>query len=215
MALKDVLNKVAESYGAANKQSEGLGKELAAKVQMKKEAEKALNPEPVAPAPKPAPKEPAPGDKINPKAQYGDKPGEKRIDVTDMVKPLGKMHKGGEVKKSGAYELKKGEHVLTEPQKGVLGLAAHAMSHVADEEKGGMPPKKEVKEMRIRKGASGGHIINHAHTHFSHPDEEHVTSTNKELMAHVMEHMANPEKEEESEGANDGGKGEMESAVGY
>ena len=34
-----------------------------------------------------APAAPVEADKINPKSKYGDKPGEQRIDVKDMMKP--------------------------------------------------------------------------------------------------------------------------------
>lgn len=39
------------------------------------------------------------GDKVNPNAKYGDKPGEQRIDVTEMMKPLGApvYDEGGEI----------------------------------------------------------------------------------------------------------------------
>jgi hypothetical protein len=61
-------------------------------------------------------------------------------------------------------------------------------------------PKKEVKEVRVRKGKSGGHIMEHHHTRPEHhPVEEHVTSTNKDMMAHMMENMGQEEPESNAE----------------
>lgn len=69
-------------------------------------AEKAPPAKPAAPA------KPSPKDLVNPKGQYGDKPGEKRIDTSQMTRPLGSFKKGGKVKKTGTYKLHKGERVL-------------------------------------------------------------------------------------------------------
>lgn len=55
---------------------------------------------------------------------YGSKLGEKKIDVSGMVKPLGSFKKGGKVKKTGAYKLHKGEVVV--PSKKVSALAKMA-----------------------------------------------------------------------------------------
>jgi hypothetical protein len=73
-------------------------------------------------SPAPAPAQPTrvyPQDRINPRAKYGDRGKEKRIDVTDMVKPLGSFKKGGKVKKTGIYKLHKGEKVQTLKQQGL------------------------------------------------------------------------------------------------
>lgn len=72
-------------------------------------------------ATKPAPAKPAPSGSasstpINPKAKYGDRSGEKRIDTTNMTKPLGSFKKGGRVKKTGLYKLHKGEKVMNAKQ---------------------------------------------------------------------------------------------------
>jgi|SRR5579871_4931299 len=69
-----------------------------------------------APAPAKAAPAPAPVDKVNPKAKYGDRPGEKRIDTSDMTKPLGSFKKGGKIKKTGIYKLHKNERVLNAKQ---------------------------------------------------------------------------------------------------
>src|SRR5689334_18835515 len=68
-------------------------------------------------APVQAPSKPASGGPpMNPKAKYGDRPGEKRIDTSQMTKPLGSYKKGGKVKKTGLYKLHKGERVLNAKQ---------------------------------------------------------------------------------------------------
>ena len=54
-------------------------------------------------------------------------------------------------------------------------------------------PKKEVKEIHIKKSANGGHIVKHVHTHPEHhPDEEHTTKTDDELSDHVAQTMGSP-----------------------
>lgn len=51
-------------------------------------------------------------------------------------------------------------------------------------------PKKEIKEVRVRKGKSGGHVIEHHHTHPEHhPMEEHVTKGDDAMAAHMMANM--------------------------
>lgn len=54
-------------------------------------------------------------------------------------------------------------------------------------------PKKEIKEMRIRKGKSGGHIIEHHHTAPEHhPMEEHTSGNDDQLANHVLQNMGTP-----------------------
>ena len=182
----------------------------------------AMKPMPATPAKSPTVNKPSPSDLVNPKAKYGDKSPEQRIDVSDWAKPLGKMHQGGEVPKSGTYLMQKGEHVLTPEKKHMmhhaLSLAETALGHSEDKEP--EMPKKEIKEMRIRRGASGGHVVIHVNNapHL-HPDEEHVTGSTDGLVDHVMEHMTDPDEgEEEAEMGQhgmDGGKEAIEHAVGY
>jgi hypothetical protein len=60
--------------------------------------------------------------------------------------------------------------------------------------KGSEKPKKELKEVRVRK-AGKGHIYEHHHTHPEHhPMEEHITSGNDDMIAHMMSNMGNPEE---------------------
>lgn len=162
-----------------------------------------------------APSRPAPptSDKMHPKAKYGDQPGEKRMDVKDMVKPLGVMHKGGTIPETGAYVMKKGEHVMTpekhDMMKNAMSLAATALSNEEDKP---AEPKKQVKEMRIRKGASGGNIIEHHHMmpHL-HPMEEHTAKDMAELHDHMDKHMMDHQEPD----ADDGGKDAIQQAVGF
>ena len=66
----------------------------------------------------------SPADRVNPRARFGSRPGEKRIDTNGMTKPLGSFKKGGKVKKTGVYNLHKGERVLNVKQtKKLKGLA--------------------------------------------------------------------------------------------
>jgi hypothetical protein len=70
-------------------------------------------------------------------------------------------------------------------------------------------PKKEVKEMHIKKAANGGHVITHHHTSGEHEPETHTTKTDDELMDHVAQHMGtpNPGEAEADAGAPDAGAG--------
>lgn len=161
----------------------------------------------------------SPKDKINPTARYGIRGGEKRIDVSDMVKPLGAApvggksifdmggkvsvyDKGGKVNvKDGKHALaivKDGERVLTEGQdkeyQKMKSMKDKMVSNLSDED--GAKPKKEIKEMHIRKSANGKHIVKHVHHHSSHPDEEHVMDGMAALHAHMDQHAGEPNEGE-------------------
>jgi hypothetical protein len=113
----------AKAISEGNKQTDSLGNELAERAKMTRNAlGNAETPD------KPAEAAVA-GDRLNSGRKYGDRPGEKRIDTREMVKPLGQslpvFDKGGKVKKSkvnvgdGKHHvaiLKEGERVLTEKQ---------------------------------------------------------------------------------------------------
>jgi hypothetical protein len=67
-------------------------------------------------------------------------------------------------------------------------------------------PKKEVKEIHIKKSANGGHIIRHEHEHpDSHPDETHTTKSDDELAQHVMQTMGTPNPGEQEADAGQSG----------
>lgn len=142
---------------------------------------------------------------INPAAKYGDKPGEKRIDVksyaggttnvrTSMfdegVDSVPAMLTPGErvVKKSDNKKLKGMSNM-----KLVQAALAHGKQESkepAKEEKS-ETPSKELKEIRIRKGAGNkGRIIEHHHLDMiQHPMEEHVAANRQDLLDHVDKHM--------------------------
>lgn len=210
----DALSNMGKATGVQPKDSEaqGIG-EVAKNV---KQYQDATAPAPEI-TPKPAPaRTPTVKEKVNPSgAPYGSKPGENRIDVTDMTKPLGKFHKGTPyVPKSGQYELEKGEAVVKKEDNPMH----HAMSGIADIMGGDKPAKapKVIKEIRMRKGHEGkGYIAEHHHDHHDHPMEEHVLGNQDHMIEHMMEHMGqeNPGEKEANEG-NSGVEAE-EKDLGY
>lgn len=153
-------------------------------------------------------------DRINPKAQYGARAGEQRIDTSDMTKPLGGKggagtlpvyDQGGKVNvHDGKHQtaiLKDGERVLTEKQdkeyKKMKDVKDKMKSALSDED--GQKPKKEIKEMVHRKSSNGKHIIVHKHHHPAHhPDEEHVMNDMAELHNHMENHAGTPNDGEEA-----------------
>ena len=140
-------------------------------------------------APKPA--KPAPAtqgtgvDKIHSKQTYGSKPGEKRIDVTDMTKPLGEVssYKNGTdfVPKTGLALLHKGEKVTP---------AKDNMKNIFDKiTEGDAKPPKKLKSIHTRKAADGSYIHEHHHHYPEHHKmEEHTSTDDKAMLAHLTEH---------------------------
>jgi len=134
------------------------------------------------PAPKPEPMRPSapsPKDRVG-KGSYGSGPGEKRIDVRDMTKPLGTFHKGTNyVPKTGNYTLEKGEAVVPKEKNMVAGMYAKVLE-------GDKKPKKEIKSIRTHKSHDGKYIHTHEHHHpMHHPDETHVSNNMDEMKAHM------------------------------
>lgn len=83
-----------------------------------------------------------------------------------------------------------------------MDTASHALG--ADHDK----PKKEVREIRTRKAANGGHIHEHHHVHPEHhPMEEHTTSGDDAMAEHMMENMGsqNPGEADADAGTADPG----------
>ena len=118
MALLDKLSSYAKSqakaYSHGNKQTEGLGAELAARSEMNRQGEKALTEQKDTPAPKRDTSGAGVGATPKP---YGSQGSEKRIDTSSYTKPLGSYKKGTKrVPKTGTYKLHKGEAVLTKKQ---------------------------------------------------------------------------------------------------
>lgn len=146
----------------------------------------------------PSPKAPVlndPSDRIHPKSKYGDQPGEKRIDVSTMTKPLASYEKGTpHVPKTGTYKLHKGEAVI--PAKDNP-MAAGIFDKIpgSTEKKA----KKVIDHIKIRKMKTGGHIVEHHHTHpGDHPMEEHGAATMDKLHDHVEAAMGTPNEGEDA-----------------
>lgn len=113
--IKQVASNAAVAHNVGNSETEGLGNELREKAKMVNEVKGTPTPE--APAPKPA--APSPKDKINPKAKYGDRGQEKRLDVSDALKPLGSFKQGTDyVPKTGMYVVHEGEAIDSKPTGG-------------------------------------------------------------------------------------------------
>lgn len=159
----------------------------------------------------PAPTSTKPTSKTVGTGRYGDNPGEKRIDVTDMTKPLGSYKKGTDyVPKTGVYKLEEGEAVKTKKEN----VLEHLKDSLAGAEKP-EKPKKELKEIRTRKvkGKDGksSYIHEHHHTHPEvHPMEEHVSPDHDSMIEHMMQHMGEPNEGEAEAEAGQGGIEEQE-----
>lgn len=177
--IKTAAEKVKSDIDTGNKETEGLGNELRAKSDMIRAA-RGDSDTPAAPAPKSAPK-------TDSGHRYGDRPGEKRIDVTEAMKPLGSFKKGTPyVPKTGVYKLHEGEKVV--PKEKNTMNAADAMAGITGKSK---PPKK-IKTIEHKKTDDGKTVHTHRH-HYPehHPEETHVSNDDKEMAAHMAEHMPN------------------------
>lgn len=203
-------------------QGPGMGKELGERMRMQKEAGESLKPTSTAVQAPGRISAPSPVDKVNPSGGYGSGAGEKRIDVKDMVKPLGQMHQGGKIPKTGAYIMKRDEHVLTPEDHGhlkaAMGLAHSILSHDAEPEKAPEMPK-HLREMHIKELHTGGF---HVTKHSGRPGDEHTTHgapDNDSVVGHFMDHMGHPDEDEEAVEAGDhdmdGGKMAAEKALGF
>lgn len=55
------------------------------------------------------------------------------------------------------------------------------------------PASKQISHVTVKKAANGGHIITHHHTKpEEHPDEQHTTKGDDQLVGHMMDHMGEP-----------------------
>ena len=112
--LKGAVSNVAKNISTGNKETEGLGNELAAKQQM---IDSAKTPSGGGAEPAKPVGTPAKWEHVN-APKYGDRPGEKKIDTTDMTKPLGSFAKGTDsVPKTGVYKIHEGEAVVSNKDK--------------------------------------------------------------------------------------------------
>jgi hypothetical protein len=180
-----------------------IGSELNARVKMQQQAEQALKPTGAPAAGTVArPVGTSPVDKTKTQGPYGTGVGEKRIDVDKMTKPLGQMHSGGTVPKTGPYVLKAGEKVLTQDQhshlKNAMALAHDALGHNPD-----AAPElpKHLKEMHIKELHTGGfHVQKHDGKGGM---TEHGAPHDDAVIGHFMDHMAHPDEDEEAAEAGD------------
>ena len=128
---------------------------------------------------------PAPG-------PYGTQGKEKRMDVSDMVRPLGSLKKGTpSVPKTGIYKLHEGEKVTPEKDNPDSKKGDHMATPYDMITAGSKKPKKEIKEMVHSKSHNGKHIVTHKHhspTH--HPDETHVFEDMQGVHDHMDAHDA-------------------------
>ena len=98
---------------------------------------------------------------MNPKAKYGDKVGEKRMNVNQMIKPLGSFKKGTDrVPKTGVYKVHAGEQVLNKDDAQDMRTAKDRGSEVLS---GAAPNEQasEPSEMHIQKMDDGSFHIKH------------------------------------------------------
>ena len=136
-------------------------------------------------------------------------------------------HKGvDKVPNTGTAVLKKGEAVLNTQDASTyrdmkdkmgkhLALASTALGGTDKPEK----PAKHIKEIRVRKGKNGGHIIEHHHTRPEHhPMEEHVAADTKTMLEHMSQHMGDADDaggQEEAEPAQQSATEAMAKDVGF
>jgi hypothetical protein len=169
--IKGAVSNVAKNIETGNKETEGLGSELAARAQMNRAASGALEgdkPSDATPAKGTAAK-PAPIDKVNKGREYGDaegaKRGEKKIDTTDMTKPLGSFAKGTDsVPKTGVYKIHEGEAVVSNKDKKMSG------EHT---------PKEKAHFHRAMSHLHGGAL----HRHFGIPEDQPIPMEKKQEAA--------------------------------
>lgn len=181
---KSAVSNVVKQYKSGLKQTNDLPSEVGSTARQYKDTADQLKGmrDPLSKA---APDKPAPASpsqfKVNPKAQYGTGPGEKRIDTSEMTKPLGSFKKGGKVKKTGVYKLHEGETVVP---KGRDALAGDAKPKVKGS---GVEPS----EMNIRKLDDGSFHVRHSHKSKGvdpAPDSEEFSVPNaKHLTRHVRQ----------------------------
>ena len=152
-------------------------------------------------------------DRVNPSAHYGAKPGERRPESSPGLRPLpplGSYEKGtSHVPKTGIYKLHEGEAVIPK-EKNMDSMKDKMTDALGGSDK---KPKKEIKEMHVRKTANGKHIVTHKHHHPEHhPDEDHAMNDMAELHQHMEDHAGTPNEGEGAESAAPAGAAQMTAA---
>jgi hypothetical protein len=186
--MPDKANKLLK-MGAGSREESGLGN----RKQNEEEYEKAVGGPPEMPKANP----PQQVDKIHSGAKFGDKPGEKRINVDQFTKPLGSFKHGTDyVPKTGNYKLHEGEAVTPKEDNMADSKLFDMVPGRSSSEK---KPEKHIKEIKIRKSHDGKHIVTHVHHHPTHhPDEEHVANDMAALHNHLEDHAGTPNEGEET-----------------
>lgn len=160
--------------------------DLKAKKEMMNYAQQALGHNPPAETPKASPVTEN-VDKINRKAKYGDRPGEKRIPIDQMTKPLGSFKNGTDyVPKTGNYKLHEGEKVVPK-EKNMADVFAHVPGRAPEKS-----PKKEIKHIITSKTHDGKFMHKHVHHNSAHEDETHISSDMADLHNHFEDHAGTP-----------------------
>jgi hypothetical protein len=205
MELSNLANIASKSsFAAPDKATAG---ELGAKQQNLDEYKNATKPTFTA---EPVKAQPSPKDRVNPKARYGARPGEERINTDEALRPLGSFKKGtSHVPKTGIYKLHEGEAVIPK-EKNMDNMKDKMTEALGGSEKA---PKKEIKEMIHRKTANGKHIIVHKHHHPAHhPDEEHAMENMAAVHQHMEDHAGTPNEGEGAESAAPAGAAQLTAA---
>jgi hypothetical protein len=198
-AAKNFAKGLKKQYDEGQKQTSGLGAELAARSEMNRQGEKALSGNDSSSATPPA----APAPKTDTGARYGDKPGEKRIDTSSYSSPNIKgsyEHGTPHVPETGIYKLHKGEAVIPKEK--------NPMNPFAKITSGDKKPRKALKSIHVHATDNGKHIVTHKHHHPEHhPDTTHAMNSADEVGQHVaaaapsMEPQAPPADEAAQQGA--------------
>ena len=127
-----------------------------------------------------------------------------------MTRALGSYEKGtSHVPKTGIYKLHEGEAVIPK-EKNMDSMKDKMTDALGGSDK---KPKKEIKEMHVRKTANGKHIVTHKHHHPEHhPDEEHSMENMAALHQHMEDHAGTPNEGEGAESAAPAGAAQMTAA---
>lgn len=70
----------------------------------------------------------------------------------------------------------------------------------------GGTPKKEIREISVKKSHNGGHVITHKHhSPAHHPDEIHTTKGDDAMVEHMLQHAGIPNDGEAADASMQGG----------
>ena len=130
----------------------------------------------------PAPSVSSNADKLHPTSKFGDRPGEKRLDIEHMSFKDGTTH----VPKTGMALVHKGEAVVPAGENPMNKSWGDAV-------KTGKKPKKELSHMVVIPHKNGSHTVVHHHmAPEHHGPETHGISNMDDLHAHMEDHAGTP-----------------------